>query len=40
VFYKINDIEGPVTYTTKQYYFDLPSQDFASDPLLTHNPGY
>jgi hypothetical protein len=40
VFYKINDIEGPRTYTSKQYYFDLPSQDFASDPLLTHNPGY
>ncbi|HTJ11791.1 MAG TPA: RagB/SusD family nutrient uptake outer membrane protein [Dinghuibacter sp.] len=40
VFYKINDIEGPRTYTSKQYYFDLPGQDFASDPLLVHNPGY
>lgn len=28
------------TYTSKQYYFDLPAQDFSSDPLLVHNPGY
>ncbi len=40
VFEKFPDIEGPRTYTSKQYYFDLPGQDFASDPLLVHNPGY
>lgn len=39
VFQKYND-GGPRTYLPKQYYFDFPSQDFASDPLLTHNPGY
>lgn len=40
VFYKINDIGGPRTYTSKQYYFDLSPVDFATDSLLTHNPGY
>lgn len=39
VFEKYND-GGPRTYTFKQYYFDFAGQDFASDPLLTHNPGY
>jgi hypothetical protein len=39
VFEKYTD-GGPRTYTSKQYYFDLPGQDFASDPLLVHNPGY
>lgn len=39
VFEKFNDTKT-INYTTVQYYFDLPSQDFASDPLLTHNPGY
>lgn len=31
---------APKTYTSKQYYIDLPAQDFSSDPLLVHNPGY
>lgn len=39
VFEKIDDTKT-ITYTSKQYYFDLPAQDFASDALLTHNPGY